>query len=241
MKLLIIFDLDNTLVHYHDLAQYVDELLVNVLQTLYPKQQLPEKQVREKLWGAGDKYPELLRAWGISDIREFWAEFDNQDYERRVQMANNGEIRISKDVLRTLKELSTHDHKLAILSNSNVPIAHYLCEFFEIDHYFEILAGLDADKTPEICKPEPGNLIHIIEELGFGKNLNRVYMVGDSFSDVLAAKRAGVHPILYSPGQRRENIFPEEITEDDYRIIMRMTDLLSILPNFTTNIEEETQ
>jgi len=60
-------------------------------------------------------------------------------------------------------------------------------------------------------KPSPGLLLQIAER--FSANLQDVYFVGDSLSDINAAKNAGAHPILVRTGKGRST--ENKISSDD--------------------------
>jgi D,D-heptose 1,7-bisphosphate phosphatase len=65
-------------------------------------------------------------------------------------------------------------------------------------------------------KPAPGMLFNAAQELNI--NLTRSYLVGDTFRDMIAAKKAGVKGILVKTGYGREvlhNVGPDVATAEN--------------------------
>ncbi len=198
-SLLIIFDMDNTILEYKDDLSFFDDMLKETIMQMGIK--MPLKVERYAFWGSGGNYPNILKKWGISEnqISKFWNIFDNIDYRARIKIAEQGRIYVTPGLLEILQKLRSEGHKLAILSNSNQPLVDFFIEKFELDRYFDHAVGLSKSKKPEECKPELGNLIPIIDAYGFQDHKEFIFMIGDSDSDIETANRAGIHAIKYVP------------------------------------------
>ena len=62
----------------------------------------------------------------------------------------------------------------------------------------------DTFEDCECRKPRPGMLLSLLEQ--FATNPDHALMVGDKYSDIEAARAAGVRPVLVLTGQGRETL-----------------------------------
>lgn len=102
------------------------------------------------------------------------------------------------DVLETL---AAAGHTIAVVSNnSEAAVGSYLYANELEDLVHLISARNDAD--PDLLKPNPHLLIRAMEQLGAERE--SCVMVGDSITDIEAARSAGVQVIAYAnkPGKR---------------------------------------
>lgn len=228
---LIIFDVDNTLIMYENDLEFFDGILLETLQI--HNIPTPKKKERIELWGTGHNYPKILRGWGIKDILSFWETFDKIDTNKRMKMAKEGKITLNEDVIEVLEYLSMREVKIAALSNSNQPITNFFLDFFGISKFFSHIQGLTPEKDPYECKPEINGFQRLFSCLEFEKSSTKiVYMVGDSLTDILAAKRVGIHGILLDPKNNKINKFTDELKENEFIKIKSLKELLNIAPLF---------
>jgi phosphoglycolate phosphatase len=94
-----------------------------------------------------------------------------------------------------LEELATGDARLVVCTNKLERFAVKLLEQMGIGHHFAVIAGAD---TFAVRKPDAGHLLSTIARAG-GRS-TRAVMVGDSRTDVDAARAAGVPIVLVSHG-----------------------------------------
>jgi phosphoglycolate phosphatase-like HAD superfamily hydrolase len=224
---LIIFDVDNTLILYQDDVSFFDKLLVEALN----KQgiPLPPKEERLNLWGKGREYPRILESWGINEITKFWQVFDAIDIRSRSEMAKSGEISANPQSIPLLKLLIELNHKCAVLSNSNQPLTDFFMEYFGFKPYLVRIQGLTPEKDPFDCKPEINGLNRLISHLNLNIKRDDIILVGDSFGDILAAKRAGIKAILFDPTNLKENKYPQDLVESDYIRVQNLSQIYYIL------------
>ena len=221
---LIIFDMDNTLIHLPDVNAYFDDLIVQTV-TTFPVT-LPPASDRVNLWLSGADYPDVLERWGIHDRIQFWKVFDEIDVRQRTERVLANHYPMMSGAKETLDTLSKQGHILAILSNSNTPIACHLLEYHSIAPYFKSIRGLSPEKPPSEIKPEIGNLKTLIEDIGFTGKKENITMVGDSWSDILTAKRGNINGVLLQlPGIVPEPA-PKELQGFSFSIIHSLRELI---------------
>lgn len=90
----------------------------------------------------------------------------------------------------TLHSLKRDGRKLAVCTNKMEALAVKLLRALNLDAHFDVIAGGD---TFPVHKPDPGHLLMAVARLG--GDPARAVMVGDSETDVLAARAAGI-PII---------------------------------------------
>ena len=105
----------------------------------------------------------------------------------------------------------------ALVTNKDRVFTELLLNKLKLDHHFDVLVcGDDTDK-----KPNPKPLIMACKSLGL--SVDDVIMVGDSKSDILAAKNAKVDVIAvkygYNQGCHLEDLNPEYLCEGFLDII----------------------
>ena len=84
---------------------------------------------------------------------------------------------------------------MAVCTNKQEYLAIDLLKKIGIYNYFEYVAG---SNTFEYCKPDPRHLTNVIEILG--GEINKCIMIGDSETDAIAGKNAGIPVILLEDG-----------------------------------------
>lgn len=108
----------------------------------------------------------------------------------------------------------------AVVSNKSDPNVKALCS-----HYFGTLIGHAAGAMPGVRpKPEPDSIIRVMEALGCDPA--HVLYVGDSDTDVIAARRAGVACAAVCWGYRPESCLAAEHPEWLIHTPGELTDLL---------------
>ena len=89
---------------------------------------------------------------------------------------------------------------MAVCTNKTEHLAVDLLKKIEIYNYFEYVAG---HNTFDYCKPDPRHLTNIIEILD--GDISNSLMIGDSETDAIAAKNAGIPLILLENGYTEKN------------------------------------
>ena len=132
--------------------------------------------------------------------------------ETTVRLTN-----IYDDTYDTLLDLRLEEASLSIVTSNNVyHVKDILKKFSMNELFFDVLVG---NKEAPIPKPDPQPINVALQMLKYQGDKSDVAYVGDAMNDVIAAKAAGVQPILLD----RDNAFPES---SDYIRITSLKELL---------------
>ncbi|HXF85289.1 MAG TPA: HAD-IA family hydrolase [Anaerolineales bacterium] len=229
----IFFDLDGTLRHsVPEGGQVFDEYVLSLGYSLTEEDRLRALRWEHLYWANSPDLRDDLLAHS-ADTENFWIEYSRRrlialgiSNDQALELApkvsaHMGEVYapqsvIPADVQRVLPQLKRAGYLMAVISNRDEPFddlleAHGIREFFD----FSLAAG-----EINIFKPDPGVFTHALQRVNV--NAEETIYVGDNyFADVVGARRAGLHPILYDPN----GIFPEA----DCRVIQSFDELISIL------------
>jgi phosphoglycolate phosphatase len=189
---MILIDVDGTLVDsVPDLAYCVDEMLKAVDMTPYGEAEVRhwvgngvERLVRRALIGQLDGEPDEVlfdKAYPIfMDL-----------YKENTSKRSN----LYPGVKEGLEYLKQSGYQLGCVTNKAAAFTHPLLKDLGIFDYFESIVSGD---TLEKKKPDPLPLLHSAEKMGV--TAEDSLMLGDSISDVKAARAAGFQIICMSYG-----------------------------------------
>jgi len=191
----VVFDLDGTLV---DTAPDLLDAVRHVL-GLMGVAELDEDAVRTHIsLGGRAMIVEALRLAGRTDVPD--SDLDRMFDEFVDHYASHIAINSSayKGVELVLRALNETGARLAVCTNKREDLSRKLLKELGLHPYFHAVVGRD---TLPVHKPDPGHLIGAII-LADG-NPGRAVMVGDSETDIMTAKAAGI-PVVgcsfgYSP------------------------------------------
>jgi phosphoglycolate phosphatase len=107
----------------------------------------------------------------------------------------NALTKLFDGVESTLRQLHMSGTRVGLCSNKPDDLCRMLVNNFTIDRYFDEILGSGGDMPR---KPDPAPLLRIIERLGVPPE-DTLY-VGDSQTDVVTARNAGVPVMLVSYG-----------------------------------------
>lgn len=210
---LVIFDLDGTLV------DSVDDLCnsVNAARAYMGLPPLPRDLIASYV---GNGAPVLIRrAMGPEAAEEQVQEALTffLSYYREHMLDHT---RPYPGVVETLEKLERQGVKMAVLTNKPQRFSRDLCAGLGLaPYFFQIYGGNSFEQK----KPDPVGIRTLIEEAG--AKPAETWMVGDSATDVLTARNAGVRSVGVTYG-----ISPETLKETppDY-LIHSMTELPGLL------------
>jgi phosphoglycolate phosphatase len=190
----LLFDLDGTLA---DTAADLCETL-NVILEMHGRARVSNERVRH-LVGGGAR---LLLERGYSETGEpasaemLDLSFDEfLDYYGR-HIADH--TKLWPGVRDQLDMLAERGALMAVCTNKVEGLSRKLLEMLGIEHYFPVVIGGD---TLPVKKPNPEHLFEAIRLLGGERD--HAVMVGDSETDIDAAKNAGLPSICVSFGYTR--------------------------------------
>lgn len=220
---LCVFDLDGTL---------IDSLKDLAISTNYAltKNGFKEQKLEDFRFLVGDGVQVLMeRALG----NEYSEEATNlvlADFKQYYGMHYADFTLPCEGVPELLGNLVNEGIMLAVLSNKNDVFAKKIVGEMFPDVNFSIVMG-KREEFPR--KPDPSSLVHILEELGIGKD--EAIFVGDSDVDVFTAHNAGIKAIGVSWGFRDN---PElKAAGADY-IVENPIEIISIISNLN-NLNNE--
>ncbi|MCC7104427.1 MAG: HAD family hydrolase [Chloroflexi bacterium] len=212
----IVFDLDNTLVHsridFRQIRLEIGEVLLTVGLVDTPViTDGPERLSIGELIAIGEEHD---AAHGARLGPRMWAIV--RDYERQgMSLAE-----VEPHSVPTLAELRRRGHPTAVLTNNSRNSALEALRKFGMLPYLEpILAREDVPRL----KPDPSGLL-LARELLAGR-AEAVVLVGDSYQDGLAAKRAGIPYIGFR--SREDEMRVHEI--EPLAVIQDLTELLELV------------
>lgn len=190
----LLFDLDGTLA---DTAADLCETM-NVILEMHDRRRVPEERVRH-LVGGGAR---LLLDRGFRETGEPASEdLLDRSFEEFISYYGKhiaDHTKLWPGVRAQLDMLEEHGALMAVCTNKVEHLSRSLLEMLAIDHYFPVVIGGD---TLPVKKPDPEHLFEAIRLLG-GDRAHAV-MVGDSETDIDAAKNAGLPSICVSFGYTR--------------------------------------
>lgn len=114
----------------------------------------------------------------------------------KFSISENDLIPGSKDLL---KAISRRNISQAIVSNQDQYLLHSEVNRLSLAHFFCSVVGSTSDAH---LKPKPDLILHAIKSINFTGDYKRILYVGDTESDVTAAKEAGCTAILISSDKR---------------------------------------
>lgn len=226
----LLFDLDGTLIHHVPTS-------LDVLFTILDKREIPLMQsaYRKALhftfqyWASSpdlesdlEMYGEFTEAFWLHYMkRKMWAvgmsEKQTSELAEQVRAEfeelYQPETLVGEDVKITLKALRSMGYKMGVVSNRSKSIDPEIRDLgFDIylDFYF-------SSADIQIWKPDPGIFEHALF-LAESTAETTAYIGDNFYTDIVGAKNAGLHPILYDP----RNNFPDA----DCQVITDISDLV---------------
>jgi len=207
---LAIFDLDGTLV------DSLDELAAaaNHVRNVFGLSKLSKPEVRELLGRGSRRLVEnILPNPGPEDMARAQAEY--LLYSKTHLLTKTCMYPGVKETLAALRRTVVH---MAIISNKHSTLTHDLLTRLGIDSYFNAVLGPD---TFPHRKPMPEPVLKLLAD--FHTDPAEGIVIGDSASDILSGKRAGVTTVACRYGYGSET----ELAHADYHI-SALPDLLKL-------------
>jgi len=212
-KKLIIFDMDGTLIDsVPSLTFAINHMLSELNLPTYS-----DKRVREWVGNGA----EVLVKRALVGSKE-WKKFDIEEglTQKALKIlldfyANNlnEKTTLYPNVLETLEELKNRDYKLVLATNKPHQFLKEILEHFKIDTFFTLYMGAGIVENK---KPHPQMLLTICKKLDC--DTKDTVMVGDSKSDILSAKNAGIDSIAltygYNQGEDLSTLEPSAIFDN---------------------------
>jgi len=176
----VIFDLDGTLL---DTADCIQKSFEHVLGIYEPDLVLTEE---DKAYFLGPTLQQSFEKYApgknVDELIECYREYNNQIHKDTVK-----EVPHAKELVQWLKD---NGYPVAIASSKKVSTIRLGLSVCGMNEMFDVIIGVD---NVEHCKPHKETIDKALEKLG-AKRSNAIY-VGDSSSDIVCARNAGVYSI----------------------------------------------
>jgi 2-phosphoglycolate phosphatase len=175
----IIFDLDGVLID--SLADLADS--VNHMLKMLGRDPLAERRIKDYI-GTGNR-DLIIKSLGTHDneLVEKGLVLFREHYMKNC--VNKTKLRAGVDKL--LSYLDEKGIVMAVLSNKFSFFSSEILKKLGADIYFRLIIGPDIISDP---KPHPAGIEYILNELGVLKE--QALLIGDSESDVICARNAGI-------------------------------------------------
>lgn len=190
---LLIFDLDDTLVH-----SKIDFVKLG-------------KWIREQMIGRqiiGNQHKELS-SMSISQMLHLAKEYDSKKgtlhagelWQKVEEAEREGALRatIEEDARKVLDGLKEKDYILGIFTNNSSLVAKTVLDRFSLTDFIDKTVTRDEVR---FLKPDPEGLLLLKEK--FEDQVNKMFFIGDSWIDGLAANRAQIPFIGFNCSEPRE-------------------------------------
>ncbi|MGB0359902.1 MAG: phosphoglycolate phosphatase [Endozoicomonas sp.] len=208
---LVMYDLDGTLVEsVPDLAIALDGMLLDL--------GLPQAgESKTQLW-IGNGIPSLVKRAITDNVRgDEPGNVDKKLFEKGYQCFRHHyekelglHSHLFEGVKPFLKAMHHRGIQQAVITNKSEDFSYRLLQLMGIDHFFGLVIGGDSLSEK---KPHPMPLLHTMNH--FKISSKQSLMIGDSITDIQAARRAGVKviglPYGYNHGEPIETANPDLI------------------------------
>ncbi|NLL19414.1 MAG: HAD family hydrolase [Clostridia bacterium] len=180
-KALLIFDLDDTLVHsridFVTLGQWVRGELVRRGLTELPEAELVRMSVSQMLKLAED----YDGSQSTGHAAELWRKVEE------AELAGAMRATVEDGAQAVLKSLKANGYLLSILTNNSRRVADTVLERFGLGTFIHTVMTRDEAK---VLKPDPTGLLMLKDK--YKDQVARMFYIGDAWIDGMAANRAGI-------------------------------------------------
>ena len=138
-----------------------------------------------------------------------------------LESAKNASL--CSDCVKTLKELKRRGIRLALVTNHGLLATEFLMRKFDLFKYFDVIITRDQVKR---WKPSPEGILKALRILTIDSS--QALLIGDTWMDMLAAKKAGVVSVALLEGgeeMRRVVREPPDFIVGSLYEILRMISL----------------
>ena len=175
----IIFDLDGTLT---DPKEGITRSIIHALDSL--QVEVPSEAILTSFIG-----PPLHQSFASLGLNEEQVDDAIRAYRERFIVTGMYENKVYEGVPQMLAQLKARGFKLAVATSKPKPFAVTILKHFELDQYFDVIAGSNLDGT----KTAKADVITLaLSELG---DVIGAVMIGDRKHDIIGAKVHGLTSI----------------------------------------------
>lgn len=193
MKTTILFDLDGTLIDSTEAILESFHYSFDSMGTKQPKREDIESKI-------GYTLEDIFTFLGVEEHSVEKYVLAYKSYYREISKPKTYLIEGAKEAI----ELASSFARLGVVTTKTSRYSKELLEHMEIMQYFEVLVGREDVVN---VKPHPEPIHKALAQLGKNgaDDKNDIWMIGDTFLDVEAAKNAGIKHIALMTGYGDKN------------------------------------
>jgi phosphoglycolate phosphatase len=214
-KIVILFDLDGTLI---DSTEAILESFYYALKQQNFSHNVTKKMITDEI---GHPLDVMFENVGVKDNIHKYVDSYKEHYQT---------IHTKKTILlpqaKEAVQLASSFARLAIVTTKTTKFSQILLESFGIWEYFETIIGRQEVTNP---KPHPEPIYKAMENLKVNSN-DKIFMIGDTKLDLIAANSAKIHPIGVQCGYgTKEQLSPytRDVYTNTYTAIMSLKSIYS--------------
>ena len=121
-------------------------------------------------------------------------------YKNRYKKISKQKTLLLPDALEAVK-LAASIARVSVVTTKTRLYTIPLLKHFEMLEYFEIVTGRENVENP---KPHPEPILITLEQMNYDENTHKVWMIGDTKLDLIAAKDAKVNSVAVLCGYGKE-------------------------------------
>ncbi len=201
---IILFDLDGTLIDSTD-------AIVSTFKHSFKELNHPFTRSDEDIKSLiGYPLDIMYKELGVQESK-VWDFVDA--YKNRYRVISKEQTTLLENAFEAI-ELASKIARVSVVTTKTRMYTMPLLEHFNIAHFFEIVTGRENVQNP---KPHPEPILVTLEQMNYNKDIDTVWMIGDTKLDLIAAKQANVNSIgvLCGYGDKEELNQYTEYIEDN--------------------------
>lgn len=180
--IIILFDLDGTLIDSTDA----------ILESFYHS----FKELKFDFTGEDEDiknligYPldEMYKGLGVSDELKWDFVASYKEHYRKISKQKTILLNNALQAVR----LASSFARLSVVTTKTRKYTIPLLQNLEILEDFEIVTGRENVQNP---KPNPEPILTTLKQMNYDEKVNKVYMIGDTILDLIAAQKAGINSV----------------------------------------------
>ena len=179
---IILFDLDGTLIDSTD-------AIVSTFYHSFKELNIDFKAIDEDIKSLiGYALDIMYKDLGV-DESKVWDFVDS--YKNRYREISVEQTTLLENAYEAV-ELAYKFARVSVVTTKTRTYTMPLLENFNIAQFFEVVTGRENVQNP---KPHPEQILVTLEQMNYDKNIDSVWMIGDTKLDLIAANEANVNSI----------------------------------------------
>jgi len=121
-------------------------------------------------------------------------------YKNRYRKISTQKTTLLENALEAV-QLASKIGRVSVVTTKTRLYTIPLLDYFEMGKHFEIITGRENVENP---KPHPEPILVTLEQMNYDENLHKVWMIGDTKLDLIAANAAKIHSVGVLCGYGKE-------------------------------------